>query len=99
MATVLLRLARLDALHRNARFSHQTFNRLKRPVPMEANGEPLSERILRGSPRSRNNRSKPRRASAGCAHVCGAVEQETTISVVRPLADNTTPSPVRNCPL
>src|SRR6185312_12316466 len=59
MTAILLRMARLDALDRDAEPGHQTesFDRLNSPLGL-ANGTPLSERIASGSPRSANSRSK-----------------------------------------
>ena len=54
VSSVLLRLAGRDPLRLNPALITRTERRDSPPTPIEANGEPLSERSLSGRPNSRN---------------------------------------------
>ena len=60
VASILLGMARLNALEVNAQFSHQTANGDSCATAVVAKGVPLSVRNARGRPNSRNVRSNHR---------------------------------------
>jgi hypothetical protein len=66
VSAVLLRMARINPFMADAKLDPHTDSAVRPVIPVEANGEPLSERIICGKPYSRNARSSGGWHSAYC---------------------------------